>query len=208
MRSSEKETSAQRAERDRFFSKEQRDKKYRVEYYNGEQDVLSFTDAIYAHGGLPNKDGVNLVKFDDGCLGWVGYTNGEESSWVKYLEESANETKANNRSQTIDVKGFVANFEPYILDENIESDYDYDGRTYGYDDDVRRNIYLRVGDRNSDVVFSVVVSDITDMGQYTLDIDDVENVGLDDITPLVENNEVWSAIDELISNEIVFDETH
>ena len=93
---------------------------------------------------------------------------------------------------SVNVDEFLANFEPYIVEEEDEGG----------------SITLRIGDRNSNVIFYVTVSNITKYGEFDLDVEDVENVELDEITPLMENEDIWSALKEFISDEVVFDETH
>ena len=96
----------------------------------------------------------------------------------------------------------IENFEPFVLDETIEDVED----GYYYDDN-NRIVRLCIGDKNSDVVFNVIVYNISDYGQYSFDIDSVDNTDMQD-SVLIKNENIWSKIDELIYDEVVFDETH
>ena len=95
---------------------------------------------------------------------------------------------------SVNVDEFLANFEPYIVDEN--------------GDEYKRTLDLYIGDKNSDVVFDVHVYDISEYGWFKFDIEDVENVGLDELDMLMEDQYVWDTINDFIADNVVFDETH
>lgn len=95
---------------------------------------------------------------------------------------------------SINVDDFLVNFEPYLVDEN--------------GDEYKRTLDLQIGDKNSDVIFDVHVYDISEEGFFKFDIEDVENVELDELDMLMEDQVVWDTINDFITDNVVFDETH
>lgn len=95
---------------------------------------------------------------------------------------------------SINVDEFLANFEPYVADES--------------GDEYERTLDLQIGDKNSDVIFDVHVYNISKEGFFNFDIDDVENVELDELDMLMEDQVVWDTINDFITDNVVFDETH
>ena len=108
---------------------------------------------------------------------------------MKYIKDSVN------------VDEFFANFEPYLIEEETVEDY-YGGGAFAqrYPD-----LYLSIGDRNSDVILYVIVSNITEHGGFDCEIDDVENLEVD--TNFF-NDEFYETIYDFVSRKVVFDETH
>ena len=99
-------------------------------------------------------------------------------------------------SDSVNTNEFIENFEPYLIDEEVIDDYNA-GRY--------PNLYLSIGDKNSDVILYVIVSNITAYGGFDCEIDDVENLEVDmDFF----NDELYEAIYDFISRKVVFDETH
>ena len=122
---------------------------------------------------------------------------------VDYIESSVKQSvsdsaKVTDSSKTIE---YIKNFEPYLIDKEAVDDY------YGGGVTAQRypDLYLSIGDKNSDVILYVIVSNITANGGFDSEIDDVENLGVDmDFF----NEEFYEAINDFISREVVFDETH
>lgn len=99
----------------------------------------------------------------------------------------------NKVSDSVNADEFLANFEPYIIDEENTG---------------RNSIELTLGDKNSDVQLLVSVYDITDYGLFKFDIEEIMNVSEDEEELIINDDIVWDAVSDFISNEVVFDETH
>ena len=118
-------------------------------------------------------------------------------------------------SDSFDIDSFANSFEPYVISESYESDEDYydQAERYRYDDDEddyinrQKNIYLELGDKNSDTVLNITVYNISIYGEFEFEIED-SNLSYEEEKLLYYNDKVNDTITDFIAYNIVFDETH
>ena len=157
------------------------------------KDITSLTSFGFSTYLRMKNEFIPVTDRDDinNCLELI--KKGSKPLYLDVLDKLEDTMKV---SDSVNTNEFIENFEPYLIDEEVMDDYNA-GR---YPD-----LYLSIGDRNSDVILYVIVSNITANGGFDSEIDDVENLEVD--TDFF-NDELYETIYDFISSEVVFDETH